>query len=410
MNEYNKIIECLKKVYSGKNLKEEISKYDSDEKRNKIKNHCYEIIRNYFQINYIIGKFTKHVKQETLIILQIGIYELLYSKKPEYAIINDLVNITKKQNNQSIGKFVNAVLRNYLRNKDSVKIENLNNESIKYNLPLWLIKKIKGNFLTEYENIFKGLKEVPALSIRVNNRKISQVEYLSLLENNNIEYILENNKITLKNYCMANTLPGFNDGLLSIQDLAAQYLIDILDEHKIVPSNVLDACAAPGGKTCQLLENYSPKQLIALDSSESRLRKIQENLERLDLNAKLVCADASLKDWWDGSKYDLIIADVPCSATGTIKRNPDIKINRLESDIEKFVQLQRKIVINLFDLLEEGKYMVYITCSMLHDENQNNIKWFINKIKGFKLIKELQILPDKKSDSLYYALIQKEIN
>jgi len=410
MNEYNKIIECLKKVYSGKNLKEEVGKYDSDEKRNKIKNHCYEIIRNYFQINYIIGKFTKHVKQETLIILQIGIYELLYSKKPEYAIINDLVNITKKQNNQSIGKFVNAVLRNYLRNKDSIKIEDLNNESIKYNLPLWLIKKIKGNFLTEYENIFKGLKEVPALSIRVNNRKISQVEYLSLLENNNIEYILENNKITLKNYCMANTLPGFNDGLLSIQDLAAQYLIDILDEHEIVPSNVLDACAAPGGKTCQLLENYSPKQLIALDSSESRLRKIQENLERLDLNAKLVCADASLTDWWDGSKYDLIIADVPCSATGTIKRNPDIKINRLESDIEKFVQLQRKIVINLFDLLEEGKYMVYITCSILHDENQNNIKWFINRIKGFKLIKELQILPDKKSDSLYYALIQKEIN
>ena len=168
----------------------------------------------------------------------------------------------------------------------------------------------------------------------------------------------------------------------------------------------MDACAAPGGKTCLLLENYEV-DLTALDNSINRLDRIKENLNRLDLNCECILADAASKNWWNKKKYDFILADVPCSAIGTIKKNPDIRINRLKTDIPKFVELQRKIVVNLFDMLETDGYMLYVTCSILKDENEDNVKWFSKNIVGFELITDIQILPDLYNDGLYYALIRK---
>lgn len=407
MDEYHNIIACLQKVYSGKNLKEVLNKYDLDRKRNKIKNHCYGIIRHYYQINYIVNKLSKKTEKLALIILQIGIYELKYSSKPDYAVINDLVKLIKIKKNKLAG-FINAVLRNYIRNKDKFDIEIANQKNLKYDLPDWLINKIIEQYPNEKFQILSNLALPSGFGIRVNQKLIDSDKYIEQLNQKEIDYFVIDNKIILDKSYSIKEVPGFNEGLVSIQDVSAQYLIDLLNKYSILPLNVLDACSAPGGKLCQLLENYDNLNATALDNSEERLKRVTQNLERLGLNAKLIMADASNKNWWDGKKFDLVIADVPCSATGTIKRNPDIKINRLKSDIKTFIDQQRKIVKNLFDVIEDNGFMVYITCSILAEENQYNIKWFSDELNKFNLIQELQILPSEKSDSLYYALIQKK--
>jgi len=198
----------------------------------------------------------------------------------------------------------------------------------------------------------------------------------------------------------------FTEGYVSIQDINAQKLNKIIELTDGL--TVLDACAAPGGKTCQILENNNVN-LLALDIDRDRINKIQQNLERLDLAADVVCGDAATTTWWNGSKFDVIIADLPCSATGTIKKNPDIKINRRETDIKKFVETQRAIVLNLWQLLKDNGVLVYITCSILPDENQDNIKYLRDKLTDAKPIQELKILPDEFGDGFYYCKLQKEI-
>lgn len=405
MQEYHLIIKCLKEIYSGKNLKEVILKVDDNKYRNKIKNHCYQILKNYYSIKFILTKLLKKIpNQDVYLILQIGIYEITYSVKPSYAIVNDLVNLTKKYN-EKYKNLVNAVLQNYLRKKDLLKQE-LIDYKVGANLSNWLSDKIIEYYPNEYEQIFNALNADVKITLRINKRKINIEKYIKVLEDNKIEYKVLNNVIILEKENNIINIPFFADGYVSIQDSAAQYISDILAKYSIQPKRILDACAAPGGKTCLLLENYD-LDLTALDNSQNRLDKIKENLNRLDLNCKCILADAASKDWWDYNKFDFILADVPCSAIGTIKKNPDIRINRLETDISKFVELQRKIVVNLFDMLETNGYMLYVTCSILKDENEDNIKWFSNNIVGFELITDIQILPDLYNDGLYYALIRK---
>lgn len=405
MQEYHLIIKCLKEVYSGKNLKELIFKYNNNEYRNKIKNHCYQILKNYYSIKFILNKLLKKIPSEDVeLILQIGVYELTYSVKPSYAVVNDLVNLTKSYNSK-YKNLVNAVLQNYLRKKELFFQENLENK-VNVNLSKWLIEKIKKYYPENHEQIFNAYNTESKTTLRLNKRKINLENYVQILKENKIEYKINNDIIILDKETNIVSIPFFTDGYVSIQDSAAQYILGILARYSIQPKKALDACAAPGGKTCLLLENYEVT-LTALDNSITRLDRIKENLKRLNLNCECILADAASQEWWDKEKYDFILADVPCSAIGTIKKNPDIRINRLETDIPKFVELQRKIVVNLFDMLEADGYMLYVTCSILKDENEDNIKWFSNNIAGFKLITDIQILPDLYNDGLYYALIRK---
>lgn len=408
MNEYYKITKILSAVYSGKNLKEEIADIGNNPHLAKIKNHCFGILRNYYAINYIIRKLTnKPIKNKDLvIILQIAIFEVKFSHKPQHAITNDIVNLTKKYfGNLKYNSFINAVTRNYIRNQTELEVDLEKDFSLKYNLPNWFIDKLKIQYKNNYREILTGFNYHPAFGLRVNNQKINFADYLKLLEQQNIEYGILDRKLYLLQACDVKLLPLFDEGGISVQDIAAQYTLDILLKHKIYPEKVLDACAAPGSKTCQILENIATK-LTAIDNSESRLGKITENLNRLNLNAQVLLADAGNKDWYNGEEFDLILADVPCSATGTIKRNPDIKVTRRKSDITNFVDIQRRIVKNLSELLKNGGYLLYITCSVFKEENQENVEWFIKNLPGMRLIDELQILPTKYNDSLYYALMQ----
>lgn len=406
MNEYKIIKNIIDLIYYGnKNLNDLINQYKEDENIVKIRYIVYDLLRYSTSIDYVLSKLVRNIDYDVMNILRIGIYELWLSKKPEYAIINDLVNLTKEIDEKK-KSFVNAVLRNFQRNKDKFIDEIEKEYSYKYNIPLWLLNYLKKEYKNKYLDIIKSFMFKPSFGLRVNNRKILHKEYLSLLSENKIEYKEIDNKIVLNKAINVNDLPGFNDGLVSVQDIAAQNMLDILKQHKIDIDNVLDICSAPGGKTCQLLENYDCN-LTSVDIDVNRLKKVEQNLKRLELNSNTILGDANNRRWWDGNKYNFIIADVPCSALGTIKRNPDIKITRRLEEINNFVQTQRSIINNIWDLLEINGHMIYITCSIMKEENQLNIEWLSNNLNGFKVINELQILPSENNDGLYYALIKK---
>lgn len=407
MEIYLSILNILLEVYAGKNLNEVLIRYNNQDNFPKIKNITYGILRNYYSINYSIDKLVKHSNLQSRILLQIGIFELKYSKKPEYAVINDLVNFSfDLTENEKIKKFINGVLREYLRQVELLDLDIQKDYSLKYNIPDWIITKLKKQSKENYLQILNGFNHHPAFGLRVNKRKINQDEYLLKLDEVNLEYKLIQNKICLLKPINITALPFFNDGFISIQDIAAQSSIEILTKYQIQPKYVLDACAAPGGKTCQLLENINC-EVVALDIDETRLNKVSDNLKRLNLVAELKLGNAMNKLWWNKKLFDLIIADVPCSASGTLKRNPDIKINRRESDIVNFVETQRNIVINLWDMLDTNGFMLYITCSIFKEENQDNIEWFKSNLNDFELIEQFQIIPTEYNDSLFYALIKK---
>jgi 16S rRNA (cytosine967-C5)-methyltransferase len=405
MNDYKLIIEILKKVISGANLNEVVNEYKNEVNYPKIKSITYNLIRYYYSIEYFTNKLLTKKNPNLDLIIKVGIYELWLTEKPEYAIINDLVEYTKNEFNGLQG-VVNAVLRKFILQKNELANELDKDYKLLYNLPDWLITKIKKQYKKQALDIFKSFMLLPSFGIRINPHKINQTEYLNKLTNQNIDYTIIDDKVVINKAISVQKVPMFNDGYVSIQDIAAQYLIDLINKNNIKFKNVLDACAAPGGKTCQILENYNCI-LTALEINKSRLKRIQENLDRLNLSAKLINGDATNKKWWDGYKFDFILADVPCSAIGTIKRNPDIKIVRREIDINNFVNIQREIVTNLWDLLSNDGYMVYSTCSILNEENEDNINWFKNSLSKFNLIDEIKILPSANSDGLYYALIKK---
>lgn len=408
MNTYLVIIEVLSLVYNGKNLNDTIHQYINNPEISKIRNISYGVLRNYFGIEYIINTLINKVDNKIRILLQIALFELRFSNKPEYAVVNDIVNLSYELlHKKSLKNFVNGVLRNYIRNKEIFLKDISQDYSLKFNLPNWFINKLKIQYRNNYLDILEALNYHPAMGLRINCRKINYYKYKELLSFSNIEINEIDNKIVLTKPLKIDDIPGFYEGLVSIQDIAAQYLYDILSRNKVNPKKVLDICAAPGGKTCQLLENFDC-EILAIDIDKNRLEKINQNLNRLTLNANLINVDALTDNWWNGKKFDFILADVPCSATGTIKRNPDIKVNRTSEDILKFSQLQKDIVCNIWKMLDENGYFLYVTCSLLSEENQNNILWFQNKLDKFSVIEELQIQPSIYSDSLYYALICKK--
>ena len=369
MQDYLIILQIITNVLDGKNLTEVFNATTINKELNhsKIKDICYGVFRHYYKINYYLKQFVKVSPSEEQIdlVLKIAIYEILFTKKPEHAITNDMVNLIFELTNVVEYKnFVNAVLRSFIRKKDTLKFGDLES---KYDMPLWLINKLKQDYPHNYVSILQSCNLEPKMGLRINNKKITQVEYFKLLEHSQIQYTIKRDKIVCNKIVSIDQIPLFSDGVVSIQDVAAQELINFYD----IPPNsyILDACSAPGGKACQILENNNV-QLLALDIDKNRLGRVKDNLHRLQLTADTKVGDASNLLWWDKQLFDVIIADVPCSATGTIKRNPDIKLQRTEFDIECFVITQRKIILNLWQTLKSGGNLVYITCSIFKEENK----------------------------------------
>ena len=354
-------------------------------------------------------------------LLLVGLYQIFYMRVPDHAAVSETVKLTQKLKKPWARGLVNGVLRQSIRDRESLLEKIEANEAVRFSHPAWLIEKIKTDWPGDYPTIFdQNLHHAP-MTLRVNQQKQTRDEYLNLLRQRQMQAeALEFSKdaIALATSTDVQQLPGFTDGCVSVQDQAAQLAADLLQLKKGL--KVLDACAAPGGKTAHILETQPDVNVLALDVSAERLKRVEETLNRLQLKAKTCAADAfDVDSWWDGEYFDRILLDAPCSAIGVIRRNPDIKIHRKKEDIPQLVKNQRKLLDALWKVLKPGGVLLYATCSILKDENENQIAAFIASNDDAQTIEidgnwgrqvsvGKQILPgDHGMDGFYYARIRK---
>jgi len=399
---------------------------DSAQQKAFIQEICYGVCRWYFKLDFIAKKLlTKPIKQKDQAIysvILIGLYQLIYMNIPQHAAISETVQVTKQLKKSSTATLVNAILRHFLRQKEKLLKQAEKNEEAYYAHPKWLLGKLKKYWPNDWQVIVKTNNERAPLSLRVNRLKITTKDYLQKLSDQKIQAKTSADHpecIILSKPCDVSKLPGFSSGEVSVQDCGAQLAAHLLD---LKPGQiVLDACAAPGGKTTHILETEpNLKQLIALDHDEHRLKRVKENLDRLSLKATLICADAAKPNSWHHDEFfDRILLDAPCSATGVIRRHPDIKLLRQPDDILSLGKKQLELLKALWPLLKPNGMLLYITCSVLPDENEKILDEFlkdmpdanikpIDTLLGISLKQGKQILPTEISDGFYYAALTKK--
>ncbi|WP_144945550.1 16S rRNA (cytosine(967)-C(5))-methyltransferase RsmB [Pseudomonas oryzihabitans] len=318
-------------------------------------------------------------------LLLIGLYQLFHTRIPAHAAIGETVGCVDKLKKSSAKGLLNAVLRRAQREYDSLLPALEHDPAARLAHPRWLQKALKARWPEHWEAIATANNLHPPLILRVNRRQGSRDAYLTELAAAGIEAVpcaFSADGIRLLQPQDVTALPGFAAGRLSVQDEAAQLAAELLE---LAPGQrVLDACAAPGGKTCHLLEREPGlAEVVALDADAGRLQRVEQNLARLGLTARTLAADGrAVADWWDGTPFQRILLDAPCSATGVIRRHPDIKLTRQASDIAPLVQLQGELLDALWPTLEVGGILVYATCSVLPEENSSNLAAFLARTPG----------------------------
>lgn len=386
---------------------------------------CFGVCRQYFRLGAIADHLlTKRPKKITVwLILLIGLYQLHFLNNKAYAVVNKTVDLLTGKKFEWAKGIINAVLRKFIRTREDLLQTLQNNHFFLYNHPDWLINQIKQDWPNDWLELLKNNDAHPPMSLRINQRKISREDYLKKLSINKIEAFPHQDSpvgIILEKPCPVDELPGFKLGEISVQDEAAQLVIPLLE---LAPNQrLLDACCAPGGKLCHILEHTNLKQCIGVDQDSKRLKLVKDNLARLNLEATLINADLlKPKTWWDGVLFDRILLDAPCSATGVIRRHPDIKILRKDSDLLKIISLQRSLLENLWPLLAPNGLLVYVTCSILLAENELQITEFIKNRPDCVIKKETiswgrftghgwQILTGEYNrDGFFYSVLQKKL-
>ena len=318
-------------------------------------------------------------------LLLVGLYQLLYTRVPAHAAIGETVGCADKLKKPWAKGLLNAVLRNAQRESEAIFAELERDPVVRTAHPRWLQKSLKAFWPEQWEAICEANNAHPPMILRVNRRHHSRDAYLSLLTDAGIAAtpcVYSRDGIILEAAADVRSLPGFAEGWISVQDEAAQLAADLLD---LAPGQrVLDACCAPGGKTCHILEaEPALAGVVAVDLEAKRLVRVRENLERLGLNAELIAADGrDTEKWWDGKPFQRILLDAPCSATGVIRRHPDIKLTRQPDDIVALAQLQGELLDAMWKTLEVGGILLYATCSTLPTENTEVIAAFLERTPG----------------------------
>ena len=388
------------------------------EHKSQTKAITYGALRYMGQSKYLIKSLVRKKIENRLVesLIHVALFQLSHESHNDFTIVDQAVKAAKKIDLRK-SNFVNAVLRNFLRNKDTLTKEFLEQEEGQFNYPIWWIQKVKKQYKSDWENILNIGNGHPPMTIRVNKRKIIMKEYKELLKENEISFIaLANEGLILKDAKNIKDIPGFENGLFSVQDFGAQLasvLLDLKNDYL-----VLDACAAPGGKTTSMLEN-SNINLIALEKNTQRARKIIENLKRLKLEANIITQPLDNRNkWWNKKKFDRILLDVPCSASGIVRRHVDMKWLRRLSDLERFADMQLDLLNNAWPLLKPQGKLLYVTCSIFKEENEEVILKFCDnrqdvkrgKLKFPKNIQHVknQLIPSKDHDGLYYEILEKK--
>ena len=404
-----------------RSLKKQLEQQELSHKDNAfIQNLVYGVVRWYWQLNNMAEQLLQSpIKKKDRVIhflLLIGLYQLSHLKTQQHAAVSETVNACKKLKKEWAKRLINGCLRQYIRQPTSPS------EEYQFCHPNWLADQFAKDWPNQAEQIMLSNNKQPPMCIRVNRLYCSRDDYLTELENQNIDAVKDpysSDGIILNKPTSVANLPNFFKGAASVQDTAAQIAVDLLQVEKT--QTVLDACAAPGGKTAHILErtNNSAK-LTALDVNSQRCEQLQDTLERLQLSATVKTANAcQLGDWWDQAKFDRILIDAPCSGTGVIRRHPDIKHHRKPEDIKGLLQVQQMLLENLWQTLKENGLLLYMTCSILKQENTEQISRFlqthnnaeimpINHPNALTLEFGQQTLPSlHEMDGFYYCLLKK---
>jgi len=381
-----------------------------------LKDLSFGTLRFYGQLRAILSLLLRKPISDQRInyLLLVALYQLQYSKAAHHAIVDHAVRAAQTLN-VKVGGLVNAILRNFLRSRLMLIDRATQSVEGKYNHPKWWIDELQAQYAERSASILEAGNRHPPMTLRVNQRRGTVEEYLALIARHNLSAkSLELNALQLERPLGVDKLPGFYDGLVSVQDAGTQYAAGLLDVHDGM--RVLDACAAPGGKTAHILE-CNAVEMTALDKDEQRLQRVAGNLQRLGLKAQLLVGDASdPATWWDGRAFQRILADVPCSASGVVRRHPDIKWLRRRADIAGFAGQQLAILSSLWRLLGHDGKLLYATCSVFKQENEQVIEAFVARQPDAKRLPIAlpvvcggQLLPDNQHDGFFYALLHKKV-
>ena len=412
----------VEQVLLGKNLDKSfqlvLTKYNNEaENLPQIKDMTYGAIRDLGKSKFYINKLVKN-KIENLCLeslLHIVLFQINHSRSNDFTLVNQAVDAAKKIDRKK-SSFINAVLRNFLRNKDSLEKELKEDESAVYSYPKWWIEKVKNQYPENWQDILNVGNQRPPLALRINLQKLKIKEYSNTLDEEGIENTLVSDEcLIVKKPLDVNKIPGFLDGKVSVQDLGAQLAAHIIELKN--DQRVLDACSAPGGKACHMLE-LKRIQLTAIESDKQRTIKIIDNIKRQGFTAKILNKKIdNQNEWWDKQYFDRILLDVPCSASGIVRRHVDIKWLRRINDFQNFAASQLTLLRAAWPMLKEGGKLLYVTCSIFEEENRDVIEEFK---QGLSNVSEIdikfpsnithiknQVLPSDNHDGLFYALLQK---
>jgi 16S rRNA (cytosine967-C5)-methyltransferase len=416
-------------VDGGKSLSQLLDAEAAGKEHALLQELCYGVLRYWYRLDALAAQLLqrplKRKDSDVRALILVGLYQLLYMRIPAHAAVTETVAATGALRKVWSKGLVNALLRRFQRESEHLLTCVDEDPQARTLMPAWLLELIQAGWPQQWQVIVEASNARAPMSLRVNCARSSREVYLSRLQATGIEaHALVHTEagLQLASPCDVNALPGFADGDVSVQDAAAQLAAPLLDARD--GERVLDACAAPGGKTAHILERLQARQakaeVIALDVEETRLTRVKSTLQRLQLQAKTVQGDAARPaGWWDGQTFDRILLDAPCSATGVIRRHPDIRLLRRAEDIQHLVDTQQQILVALWALLKPGGRLLYATCSILPQENAENIARFLETHEDARLVPVeaewgqetghgRQILPGEQNmDGFFYACLEK---
>ncbi len=386
---------------------------------------CYGVLRWYPRLQALAGlllsKPIKAREKEIEYLILTGLYQLLYMRVPAHAAVAATVEAVRVLDRRWASGLVNGVLRRFQREQETLLAEVEQDPVARYAHPVWLLDEIQTAWPGQWQAILEGANARPPMTLRVNQSRIGRQDYFERLRQETIParpLQSVSSALMLDRPLDVTRLPGFQDGLVSVQDGGAQLAAGLLDLQP--GQKVLDACAAPGGKSCHIKELEPGVELTALDIDASRLERVRENLQRLQLEAEVVAGDAAEPEGeWSQIRYDRILLDVPCSATGVIRRHPDIKLLRRRSDLSTLSELQARILKNIWPMLKPGGILLYATCSLIPRENEQQVERFLAEHEearerpieaswGHARSVGRQTLPgEDHMDGFYYACLEK---
>jgi len=390
---------------------------------------AYGTLRWFYRLDALLAlllqKPLKRRDGDVRCLLLAGLYQLTQLATPPHVAVHETVQAARDLDKSWAAGLVNAVLRSWQRQQDQLLAALENNPVARHAHPGWLLECLQRDWPDDWPEVIRVNNSRPPFSLRVNRQRGTREAYLGQLQQQGMSATAlphTADGILLAEPVPVDSLPGFAAGQVSVQDGAAQLVPGLL---ALAPGQrVLDACAAPGGKTAHILESEPQlKTLTAIDIDERRLSRVRENLTRLNLVAELVAGDAAEPGaWWDGQAYDRVLLDVPCSASGVIRRHPDIKILRRPTDIATLATRQRELLSAVWPLLTAGGMLLYTTCSVLSEENHRQIGHFlathpdaaevpIDAPWGRRCVHGRQLLPgDYDMDGFYFACLKKAGN